>query len=140
MWCALSQLPRLSVSTLSSPPHHQPRVLPPYCNCDPATLQPCLCHIDTSTIHSLPPELLQKVWSFLPLFDLLRCQRVCKGWNTYLPRDDQVLHRAMFSPTTVATSPDMASWDVYIDFRQHHKVQMGALPRLVSASKSQAPL
>ena len=84
----------------------------------------------TSPIHSLPPELLQKVWSFLPFFDLLRCQRVCKGWNKFLPGDDQVLHRATFSPGTVATSP-YAEWDVYIDFRQQHEAQNGALPRLI---------
>lgn len=95
-----------------------------------ATRQPCLCNMATSPIHSLPPELLQKVWGFLPFFDLLRCQRVCKGWNTFLPGDDQALHQAMFSPATVATSPH-ATWEVYIDFRQHHRVQQGALPRLV---------
>jgi hypothetical protein len=31
----------------------------------------------------------------------------------------------------VATTPGTASWDVYIDFKQHHRVQNGALPRLV---------
>lgn len=70
------------------------------------------------------------MWGFLPFFDLLRCQRVCKGWNAFLPGDDQALHRAMFSPATVATSPG-ARWDVYIDFKQHHMIQNGALPRLV---------
>jgi hypothetical protein len=85
----------------------------------------------TSPTNSLPPELLQKVWGFLPFFDLLRCQGVCKGWNPYLPGDDQALHRVLFSPATVATTPGTASWDVYIDFRQHHRVQNGALPRLV---------
>ena len=40
------------------------------------------------------------------------------------------MHRATFSPGTVATSP-YAEWDVYIDFRQQHEAQNGALPRLI---------
>ena len=129
----LSCAPYLSCFAQTPAPRlHHPTTNRECCLCTAtATLQPCLCNMATSPIHGLPPELLQKVWSFLPVFDLLRCQRVCKGWNTFLPGDDQALHRAMFSPATLATSPGTSSWDVCIDFRQHHRVQLRALPRLV---------
>lgn len=48
---------------------------------------------------SLPPELWQTVFRNLSLFDLVRCQRVCKTWNMRLPGNDPKLHEALFYRT-----------------------------------------
>lgn len=47
-------------------------------------------------------ELLQMIFHNLPLFDLTRCQRVCKTWNAYLPGNDPTLREAFFLRAKVA--------------------------------------
>lgn len=83
-----------------------------------------------SPIDALPPEILQTIWRNLSLFDLLRCQQVCKHWNSYLPGDDQALHRALFSPAIRQEAQDEAKWYVFINFKQRPELKDESLPKL----------
>ena len=59
--------------------------------------------VPSTTDHSalaLPFEILQMVFHNLSLFDLIRCQQVCRTWAACLPGNDPRLRAALFLQTT----------------------------------------
>lgn len=77
----------------------------------------------TTPIDTLPPEILQEVWGHLSFYDLMRCQRVCKKWNAYLPGDDPTLRKALFSPLTRQNNPTPLYYEVVLEVDQRLEVQ-----------------
>jgi hypothetical protein len=49
-----------------------------------------------------PPEILQTIFRSLPIYDLLRCRRVCKTWHATLPGNDPSLCATLFTPSRPA--------------------------------------
>ena len=74
---------------------------------------------DNLQITALPPEILQTVFRNLSLFDLLRCQQVCKLWRAYLPGDDSGLHQAMFSRAKPAEPSHRVVIDVSLEVHRN---------------------
>jgi hypothetical protein len=56
----------------------------------------------------VPPEILQTIFCFLPIYDLLRCRRVSKTWRATLPSNDPSLRATLFTPSrpAVRASPN----------------------------------
>ncbi|KAF2833151.1 hypothetical protein CC86DRAFT_399797 [Ophiobolus disseminans] len=54
-------------------------------------------------ISSLPPELLQHIFTYLDLPSLLRCQSVCTLWNACTPSTSPSIRAALFLPRPVST-------------------------------------
>jgi hypothetical protein len=50
----------------------------------------------------VPPEILQAIFRFLPIYDLLRCRRVSKTWRSTLPGNDPSLRATLFKPSRSA--------------------------------------
>lgn len=52
--------------------------------------------ITQSASERLPTELLQMIFEYLSLYDLIRCTQVCKTWGRCLPGDHLKLSKALF--------------------------------------------
>jgi hypothetical protein len=88
----------------------------------------------TTPIDTLPPEILQEMWGHMSFYDLIRCQRVCKKWTTYLPGNNPTLRGSLFSPTSRRfASEQQNTYDdlrIWIEISQHMDITDKALPRL----------
>lgn len=83
----------------------------------------------------LPLELLEGVWKYLDMFDLIRSQKVCEYWKTCLPGDKSTLNEALYSMLTRWTPipADRPTIHISVEFSQHIVFSENQLPRLSSS-------
>lgn len=72
-----------------------------------------------SPVGTLPLELLQSVFHHLSLYDLIRCQGVCRAWRNYLPGDDPALHRKLHLRAKAAGPSDDVRIEVFVTRDDH---------------------
>ncbi|CAO2650373.1 Nn.00g016650.m01.CDS01 [Neocucurbitaria sp. VM-36] len=78
----------------------------------------------------MPAEVLQTIFRKLSFYDLMRCKRVCKTWNAYLPGDDPVLHRKLFSKADFTDEEDDSRIFIHLRAPVVFVSEEGKLPRL----------
>jgi hypothetical protein len=82
-----------------------------------AATQAMVHGINTPAVQRLPPDILQMIFGHIACVDLIRCMRVCRTWNRYLPGNDPKLHEALFVSCKQQPTKELIRLDFSISIR-----------------------
>jgi hypothetical protein len=83
-------------------------------------------------MEKLPLELLEEVWGYLDMLDLIRCQQVRTCWKACIPGERSTLNDGIFSPgTRWTTRPGKDPYvHIWVEPSQHVALSKDQLSRL----------